>query len=173
MKSRSFGLCLLAAAGFAAVCAAPAFADFVGQVPVGTLTYGSVANGNNTGHTDRNDGFTSGTHIFDIWRGGDDVFLLNWAGGDLFISLFYNNQLCDVDLFLYTPSNLDDSSDYGISNNSPDTVLLLGAAAGTYYIVVDSETGREGAYQLAVIPTPGAGLMLAASGAALARRRRR
>jgi hypothetical protein len=131
-------------------------ADFAGQTILGPLTAGSSVTGDLTGALDLNDGFTSGTHIFNIWDGGDHVYGLEWFGGDINITLTSLDGT-DPDLFLYTPDNLDDSSIYSITN-SIDTVQLLDAAPGFYYIVVDTTFFGEGAYQLdvAAIPAPGA-----------------
>lgn len=155
--------------------ATPALAGFGGQTILGTLVEGSMVTGNTTGSSDNNDGFTSGDHIFDIWDGGDDVWTIDWAGGDLRVNLTYDNSgSTDVDLFVYRPGSLNDSGDYSIINTGLETVDIAGAAAGTYYVVIDSAAGGEGAYELSVtVPAPasvgagGAGLL------ALARRRRR
>ncbi|MBL8885756.1 MAG: PEP-CTERM sorting domain-containing protein [Phycisphaerales bacterium] len=160
----------------AALCAAclfaiPAFADFGGQPILGPLTNFSFVSGTTSGKPDNNDGFTSGDHIFNIWDGGDVVYQLNWTGGDMFITLESLGG-SDNDLFLYTPDSYNDSGIYSIAG-SHDEVSLMGAAAGTYYIVVDSTFTSEGAYNLAVIPAPSAGLaMLAGIGLCGARRRR-
>jgi hypothetical protein len=152
---------------------APAMADFNGQTILGPLTAGSSVTGNLTGATDLNDGFTSGMHIFDIWDGGDHVYGLNWLGGDINITLTPLGG-GDPDLFLYTPDNLDDSSIYSITNTI-DTIQLLDAAPGFYYIVVDSTFFSEGAYQLdvAAVPAPGAVALLGLAGVVGPRRRRR
>lgn len=163
---------LLLAVGAACAIAAPATADFAGQPILGPLSLGSVVNGNTIGKADDNDGFTSGMHFFDIWRGGDDVYRLNWGGGDLIISLS-NDTFADNDLFLYTPGSYDDSSIYStFGPGLTDMVQLNAAPAGVYYINVDSPAGDEGAYGLSITTTPGpaaAGLL----GLALAARRSR
>ncbi len=102
------------------------------------------------------------------------MWSLTWPGGDLQVDLLYNNQVCDVDLFVYSPGSLDETGDYGITNSPVDTVSLAGAPAGTYYIVIDSTAGAEGAYQLNVsdIPAPG-GIAVGLIGLLAAGRRRR
>jgi MYXO-CTERM domain-containing protein len=157
--------------------AAPASAGFGGQPVLGPLVPGSVVTGNTVGHADDNDGFTSGDHFFFVWDGGDDAYQLDWPGGDLTAQMLYDNSgSVDVDLFLYTPGSLDDSGIYSITNTGFEEVSLLAAPAGTYYLVVDSPAGHEGAYELSVlVPAPGAGAALALLGVAAgaARRRRR
>lgn len=147
------------------VCAAlatPAFADFVGQTILGPLGPGSVVQGDTSlGATDDNDGFTSGMHIFDIWLGPDDVWALEWPGGDLALEMTYDNTLADLDLFLYTPASYDDSGNYSIMNTGVENVLEPGAVAGTYYVVIDSENfSTAGAYTLSVTPEPGTAALL-------------
>ncbi len=147
-------------------------ADFIGQTILGPLSPGSVASGSTLGHSDDNDGFDSGTHIFDIWDGGDDVFRLNWPGGDMTIILDSLNG-SDNDLFIYSPGALDSTGDYS-AGGSHDVVTLLGAGPGAYYINVDSTAFSEGDYQLTVgsAPAPSAGTLLGAGLLLLARRRR-
>lgn len=153
-------------------CAAtPALAGFAGQTILGPLSLGSNVTGNTATSTDDNDGFTSGDHIFFIWDGGDDAWLLDWPGGDMTVTLSYGAGI-DNDLFLYEPGSLDDSANYSILGTSPDVVTLLGAPAGTYYVVVDSTANSEGPYALSVIPTPGSALILALGTATCLRRRR-
>jgi len=161
---------------YAAFCAAsvfaiPALADFSGQPILGPLGLNSIVSGTTTGKPDNNDGFTSGDHIFNIWDGGDVVYQLNWSGGDIFITLDSFGG-ADNDLFLYTPDSYNDSGIYSIAG-AHDEVSLAGAAAGIYYIVVDSTANSEGEYNLAVIPAPSAGLALVGGLAAFGARRRR
>lgn len=170
MKNRTW---VFVAASVLGLAASAAQAGFAGQTILATLGPGSVVAGNTTGASDDNDGFTSGDHIFFIWDGGDDVYKLNWPGGDLDLSLFYNAPADDLDLFLYTPSSLDDSSDYGITNLSPDLVSLPGAAPGMYFIVIDSTAGAEGPYTLQVSPEPATLALLGAGGLLLRMRRKR
>ena len=153
-----------------AATAGLARADFSGQPILGPLSLGSNVSGNTTGKTDDNDGFESGIHIFDIWDGGDDVWQLNWLGGDLTVELTSLGG-SDNDLFVYTPASLDSSGDYSIVG-SFDTVTIPGAAAGTYYINVDSQFFSEGAYNLTVTPAPGAAALLGLGMLGASRRRR-
>lgn len=150
--------------------ATSAQADFTGQTILGPLTNGSIITGNTLGHADDNDGFDSGTHIFNIWDGGDDVFGLNWLGGDLTVTLDSLGG-SDNDLFIYSPGFLDSTGDYSIVGDH-DVVTLLGAAPGMYYINVDSTLFTEGSYQVAVAPAPASSTLLGAGLLCLRRRRR-
>lgn len=159
--------------GAALLSAAAAKADFSGQIILGPLVNGDSVTGDTTGANDNNDGWFSGAHIFDIWDGGDDVWQLNWDGGALRVELIYDNTFgTDVDLFLYVPGNLDESTLDSIGNTGLDAVTLAGAAAGTYYILVDSTAGAEGEYNLRVVPAPAGAALLAGGLGVLVRRRR-
>lgn len=153
--------------------ASPALADFTGQTILGPLTAGSSVNGTTLGAPDINDGFDSGTHIFNIWDGGDRVYGLDWLGGDIHLSLTSLGG-SDNDLFLYTPGSLDST---GLSSTvgSFDALELLDAAPGFYYIVVDSTFFSEGDFQLdvAAVPAPGAMGLLSLALLSRGRRRRR
>lgn len=156
----------------AIVAALPAVAraDFVGQPIVGTLGNGSVISNSTLGKADDNDGFDSGTHIFNIWDGGDDVFKLIWPGGDMVVSLTSLGG-SDNDLFIYRPTDLNSSGDYSIVG-AFDSVTILAADPGTYYINVDSTFFSEGGYEMTVTPAPGS-VPLLGTGMVLAARRRR
>ncbi len=158
-----------------ALLSAPALADFAGQPLLGPLTPGVIVAGDVTGHADDNDGFDSGIHIFNIWDGGDDVWTIDWAGGGLRVDLLYNNNLCDVDLFVYSPGSLDSTGDYSIANTGHETVVINNADAGVYYVNVDSAFFSEGAYTLKafLVPTPGSATLVGIGALAAAWRRRR
>lgn len=167
MKSTSTVVALL---GLAAL-AAPASADFIGQTILGPLNPGGFASASTLGKPDDNDGFDSGIHIFDIWDGGDDVYALNWLGGDMTITLTSLGG-SDNDLFIYSPGSLDSTGDYGITN-AVDVVTIPAAPAGIYYINVDSTFFSEGPYNLAVsVPAPGTAALFGTAVLAIARRRR-
>jgi hypothetical protein len=149
-------------------------ADFVGQPLLGPLTIGVPAVNSTVGKADDNDGFDSGIHIFNIWDGGDDVFTVNWAGGDLTVTLINLPGGGDNDLFVYSPGSLDSTGDYSILGAlDPDVVTILGAGPGTYYINVDSTFFSEGGYEVTVTPTPGVAVMMGMGMVGVMRRRRR
>lgn len=168
-----------ACAAILALATATARADFSGQTILGPLGPGSSVSGDLTGASDDNDGWFSGFPIFGIWDGGDDVWALNWPGGDLTVDLNYDTFLGEPDLFLYTPTNLDESTLDSIGGTGFDTVTLNSAAPGTYFVLIDTTAGFEGPYDLSVHPVPEPGTLdlgaLALGGVALAlgmRRRR-
>lgn len=162
----------VAAFGVLACMTTAARADFSGQPILGPLTPGLSVAGTLVGKADDNDGFFSGTHIFDIWDGGDDVYSIVWGGGDLTVNLTSLGG-SDADLFIYRPSDLDESSDYSPAG-AFDTVTITGAAPGTYYAVVDTVAFGEGPYSIEVVavPAPGSVGLLAAAGLMAGRRRR-
>lgn len=153
MSLHSRFLVVVASSIFAA--ASPALAGFVGQTILGPLSAGTSVFDTTSGATDLNDGWDSGTHLFDIWNGGDRVYGLDWAGGDIHLTLTSFGG-SDNDLFLYTPSNLDTASGESY-RGSFDSIDMLGASAGFYYIIVDSTEFSEGDFQLEVgaVPSPG------------------
>lgn len=163
--------CVIGVAASAALVS-PTLADFSGQTILGPLAPGGVASGSTSGKADDNDGWDSGQHIFDIWDGGDDVFGLDWPGGDMVVTLD-SLQGADNDLFVYRPSDLDTSSDFS-TVGAHDVVTILAAPAGQYYINIDTTFSSEGSYQISVsaVPAPGAGLLLGGGLLALMRRRR-
>lgn len=169
---------LLFAIAVAAVLAfsAPASADFGGQVILGPLMPGSAVNGNTTGATDDNDGWDSGIHIFDLWPGPDDVWQLDWPGGDLDLEMIYEPDFFffDLDLFLYSPGSYDSTGIYSIINTGIENISVPGAAAGTYYVVVDGVDSFEtGPYSLTVSPEPTALALMGIAAAIVAGRSRR
>jgi len=172
--SMSCALSLGAVLGFSGA----ANADFLDQPILGPIGPGSVVFGDTLGHADDNDGFESGYHPFGVWDSGDDVWLLNWPGGDLTVTLDSLGG-SDNDLFIYTPDSYDSSSEYS-TVGAHDVVTIPGAAAGDYYINIDSyvdfltDESSGGSYQLAIseVPAPGFTALLGAGCLCLARRRR-
>jgi MYXO-CTERM domain-containing protein len=157
--------------------ASVARAGFGGQTILGPLSAGSAVGGNTIGHADDNDGFTSGDHFFNIWPGPDDAWQLDWPGGDLTVTMTYDNSVDDLDVFLFEPGSYDESANYAIANTGTDTIDAPNAAAGIYYINVDSDTtAHAGPYQLTIsdVPEPGAaGVALFVAAAGIRRRRGR
>jgi hypothetical protein len=145
--------------------AGPAMADFSGQTILGPITAGSSVFGDNSLSSNDNDGWYSGMQVFGLWDGGDDVYQLNWPGGDLTLTMTPSSG--DPDLFLYTPDNLDESS-FDSFTNGIDVISVPNADAGTYYVLIDSAAGFEGAYQLEVSAIPGPGALALLACAALA-----
>ena len=140
--------------GSLAVATGAARADFIGQTIHGPLSAGSSITDSLIGESDDNDGFTSGDHPFNIWDGGDIVYGLDWAGGGMSVTLT-PLDFSDPDLFIYRPSDLNDSGDYSITNGI-DNVTINNAPAGFYYIVVDTTFFNEGDFRLdvAAVPAP-------------------
>ena len=107
----------------------------------------------------------------DNWNGADDVYTINWAGGELTVEASFDHDLGDLDLFLYEELGRDPLGD---STSSDDLeTLTLDLAPGTYYAVLDGWDGASNSYSIVAIPEPGsAAIVLLASGMLLRRRRR-
>lgn len=159
--------------GVVAIGAASAQADFTGQPILGTLINGGFGANSTLGKADDNDGFESGFHPFNIWDGGDDVWRINWPGGDLSVSLVSIGAGVDNDLFIYRPDSLNSSFDYStLGVGDVDVVSIFNADPGMYYVNIDSTFFSEGGYELSVAPSPGAAAVLGLGLVGMARRRR-
>ncbi len=140
---------------------------------LGTLSAGGAVSGSTIGATDDlagADGFVLGG----TWTGGDDVWSLDWAGGDMTASLAFTTATGDIDLYVWG----DDGATVllGASEGTGDLeeVELLGLAAGKYFIMIDGWLGDENDYDLSIsgIPSPASAALLGLGGLVATRRRR-
>ena len=137
-----------------------------------TLNGGESINGDtSTSSDDMDNGSLGGGGS---WNGGDDVYSLQWGGGDITIDLFFSKAAGtsggDLDLYLL------DGPGSGFASTSvtdDESIVVAGLAAGKYWIVVDGWAGAGNSYKLAVSPTPGAAAVFGLAGIAAAGRRRR
>lgn len=170
MKNALFVVTLTLAAILA--ISSPALADFTGQTIFGPIGPGSSVFGDTTNSTDDNDGWYSGTHIFELWMEPDDVWQLDWPGGDMELEMTYDNTFIDLDLFLYTADSPDESILDSYVNTGIENISYAAAPAGTYYVLIDGYIGA-GPYQLTVTPEPGSLLLLSLGTLLIARRSRK
>jgi len=147
-----------------------AMADFSGQTILGPLGVGSSVTGDTTNSTDDNDGEFSGQPTFD-WTGPDDVWQLDWTGGDIQLDLLFSHAEGDLDLFLYVPGQLAFSSQESESSTDNEAIFKSAAAAGTYYVLVDGYDLSAASYTLNVTPEPASLVFLAMGGLIMLRRR--
>ncbi|WP_428387629.1 hypothetical protein [Mucisphaera sp.] len=80
------------------------------------------------------------------YNGPDDVWPLNWPGGDLQLSLDFDDTIGDLDLFLF------DSTDTLVRRSAnvggPESLIEPELTAGLYYVVVDGWQGDSAPYEL-------------------------
>ncbi|QDU70565.1 hypothetical protein [Mucisphaera calidilacus] len=110
-------------------------------LPVGVATAGDTS----TGSTDDVDGrFGPGPST--NYSGADDVYALDWLGGDLQLNLDFDDTVGDLDLFLFddTDTLVRRSANVG----GPESLIEPGLAGGTYYVVVDGWQGDAAPYTL-------------------------
>jgi hypothetical protein len=107
--------------------------------------------------------------------GNEVAYRFDHAGGD--ISATLTGLSSDLDFVLIDASGVTAgvvAVSEGFGGATSESLELLGAAAGTYYVVVDTfGTAFAGSnFTLTVIPAPGAFALLGLGGLAVARRRR-
>ena len=112
------------------------------------------------------------------WTGGDDVYSLQWGGGDITIDLLFamsGSTTNDGDLDIWLVANEADGSNIatGFTTDDNEQIVEAGLAAGKYWLIVDGWLGASNSYKLAVSPTPGAAAVFGLAGLAAAGRRRR
>ena len=137
---------------------------------IGTITGGSSTSGDTSGSSDdMNAGSIGGGGS---WSGGDDVYTLNWAGGDLVADLLFTTTAGDLDLFMFDAGAGFMTSSETTSDN--EQISITGLAAGTYYFSIDGWFGATNSYKLALngVPTPASAALLGLGGVVATRRRR-
>ena len=89
------------------------------------------------------------------WSGGDDVFTLDWRGGNIDIELLFDHANGDLDLFLWADNGATIPIEYSLTIDDNESIFISSAPAGIYYISVDGWFGAENSYDLFIgIPTP-------------------
>ncbi len=113
-------------------------------------------------------------------NGNDDVWAVEWGGGDFEATLDVLSTTfplllpAELDLYLYDAADPADAlafTNAGNSGGDPDVLRVTDLAAGTYYLRVDG-LFDSGAYNLSIVPAPGAAALLGLAGVACVRRRR-
>jgi len=114
------------------------------------------------------------------WTGGDDVYSLQWGGGDITIDLYFamnpgsTTNDGDLDIWLVANENLNNTNvDFSLSTSDNEKMVQFGLAPGKYWIIIDGYQDAHNSYKLAVSPTPGAAAVFGLAGLAAAGRRRR
>lgn len=143
------------------------------DLSISNITGGSSTSGSTAFSSDDMNG-GSGIGGGGSWSGGDDVYTLNWAGGDLVADLIFAVVDGDLDLYLWGDNGATILLDSSTSTSSNEQVSVTGLAAGTYYFSIDGWFGDTNSYKLQVngVPAPGSVALLGLGGLAATRRRR-
>ena len=161
---------LLAVLGLASAANAGVTLD---DLSIATITGGSSTSGDTSGSADNMNG-GSGIASGGSWSGGDDVYTLNWAGGDLVADLLFTTLDGDLDLYVWGDNGATNLLGSSTSTSDNEQVAIAGLAAGTYYISVDGWFGDTNSYKLQLngVPTPASAALLGLGGLVATRRRR-
>ncbi|MCA9304857.1 MAG: PPC domain-containing protein [Phycisphaerales bacterium] len=161
---------LLAVLGLASAANAGVTLD---DLSIATITGGSSTSGDTSGSADNMNG-GSGIGSGGSWSGGDDVYTLNWAGGDLVADLLFTHADGDIDLYVWGDNAATVLLGSSTSTSDNEQVSVAGLAAGTYYISVDGWFGDSNSYKLQLngVPTPASAALLGLGGLVATRRRR-
>ncbi len=126
---------------------------------IGTLEAGDTVFGDNSGAWTalygknglRRDGeheYYGGRWYMGWEDAGDDVYTLNWPGGDLQVDLVSPPDSADLDLFLWGSQTA--CLAYAYSQAADERIRIADLEAGTYYLHIDGWQGAAHAYDLTV-----------------------
>jgi len=141
------------------------------ELSLGTLAAGVDVFGDTATSSDNIAG-NDGTYLTgdDNWNGADDVYTINWGGGELTIEASFDHDLGDLDLFLYEELGRDPLD--GSTSSDDLESITRDLAPGTYYAVLDGWDGDSNSYSIVLIPEPGSATVLLLASGMLIRRRR-
>lgn len=161
---------LLAVLGLASAANAGVTLD---DLSIATLTGGANVSGSTTGASNDMNGDTIGGTATG-WNGGDDVYTVNWLGGDFQADLLFSNSLGDIDLFMFDNNSPSGELAQSITVDDNEQITIASLAAGTYYLSIDGWANATNSYQLVLngVPTPASAALLGLGGLVATRRRR-
>lgn len=114
-----------------------------------------------------------GTFGWDL-VGNEVAYRIDHGGGDIQLDL--TGLTGDLDMVLLSAGGTTAdviAQSQGFGGTTSESILLAGAAPGTYYVVVDTFGSGDGqSYTLSYIPAPGAVALMGLGGLLAARRRR-
>ena len=163
------------AVGMMLLLATAAGAQTLDDMSLGTIYAGTTLFGEDTsdGTDDLNGtGEGIGGGGSSGWWGPDDVWTLDWAGGDLIIDIYFTHEDGDLDLILRDDPTAEAAElIYSLTVDDDEQVDMGATASGTYYVIIDGWGGASNTYDLAISPEPTSLLLLGLGGLALLRRR--
>ncbi|MCA9304665.1 MAG: pre-peptidase C-terminal domain-containing protein [Phycisphaerales bacterium] len=137
------------------------------------LVFGSVVGETTDASDDMNgvEGIGSGGS----WSGGDDVYTIEFFGGDLEISVLFDHELGDLDLYVWGDNTATTLIGSSTSTSDNEYIHVVGLAAGTYYISIDGWFGATNSYTMngvGIAPSAPSFAVLAFAGTLAYRRQR-
>lgn len=147
--------------------AVPTLAD----LSLGTLAFEVPTTGDTTNSTD-DVADTAGSSLTGSGA-PDDVYTIDWAGGDLRITLDDGTGTGDLDLYLF--DSMEAFVESAETGSDPEVLDLVGLAAGTYFVVIEGFQGGAGPYTIttSLVPEPGVLMLAGLGGLSLLSRRGR
>jgi len=156
------------------------------KMSISTLGAGSAINGNNTQQSpfgdrsflDGPNGFTPYSaqdgFAYANWGASENVYAIDWLGGDAVLRLNINDPSADLDLFLYGNSSATNLIGFSVGEfTSQEEISVPNLPAGRYWVVIDGKRCDMSDYSFQVVPTPGATGLAALTGALVMPGRRR
>lgn len=161
-----------------------ASAQLLSSDVVGSFNGDGFGSGNTLTASDDFNGRFGPSEPDGVYPGGDEVWVIDHAGGALSIIVEFSDSDADLDIFLFDQDVVPNTADVvGLSLGFTTTESISGEyAAGRYYLLVDSFVssfggGSEGsAYTITVdgtpVPAPAGAFALLGLGGLATRRRR-
>lgn len=156
------------------------------QMSIASLGAGSSIKGRNSQNSPYGDrsfldgpnGFTPYSQqdgfAYANWGGSENVYAIDWLGGDAVLRLNIEDPSSDLDMFLYGNTSATNLIGFSIGDFvSQEEISVPNLPAGRYWLVIDAKRCDVSDYEFQVVPTPGATGLAALTGALVLPGRRR